>query len=298
MRHGLRARSVLILADESQEDYDATRRGWLETYEPEGYRETRLVEQLILDDWLLKRANRRLAEAEFRNTEDVDAQEHRIELLQRYRTAHERAFYRALHAVEGLRRDILRNELLRDKLLDKSRREIAELKKALAERPAKPAQQGSEESPTEKTRAEQLFQGQRAKKKRRKVVVLDQWVEIDVTPDGKTVTTLYPSNELLIESGQKLWPPPELVYRRMNFLRGVPEEYAWTTEDPAIRASGGMGIQRMTVNTWLDLIDKEKALGTGHLLPCGGNLPRPEERGGCDCPVCTKNRAIFASRGA
>jgi hypothetical protein len=65
-------------------------------------------------------------------------------------------------------------------------------------------------------------------------------------------------------------PPPELVYRRLNFVHGVPPAYDWTGADPEVRVRGGCGIQRMDVNTWLNVI----------------------ERGGCDCPVCTKNRSI------
>ncbi|MBV8865235.1 MAG: hypothetical protein JO210_07520 [Acidobacteriaceae bacterium] len=96
---------------------------------------------------------------------------------------------------------------------------------------------------------------------------------------------------------EKKWPAPELVYRRLNFVHGVPHEYAWATSDERIRAAGGMGIQRMAMDTWLELIEEEKELGTGHLLPCG-NLPRPKERGGCDCAVCSRNRAILEARGA
>ena len=117
------------------------------------------------------------------------------------------------------------------------------------------------------TPAQKLFQGQKSPKKRKKIQTLEQWVEIEVSETGKTVTTQYPSNEILIQDGQKKWPAPELVYRRMHFVHGVPHEYAWATSDERTRKSGGMGIQRMTVDTWLELIEKEKALGTGHLLP-------------------------------
>ena len=129
------------------------------------------------------------------------------------------------------------------------------------------------------------------------------------------VTTAYPSNEILIADGQKKWPPPEFVYRRFNFVDGVPEEYAWATDDETTRQLGGMGMQRMTVDTWLDLIEEEKELGTGHMLP-RLTLPRPEEvhinlrslieRGliafnifaspahlGCDCKVCTHSKKLL-----
>ena len=91
-------------------------------------------------------------------------------------------------------------------------------------------------------------------------------------------------------------PPPEMVFRRLHFVNGVPPEYHWTTRNPVARERGGMGTQRMTVGTWLDVIEQEKASGTGHIGPCGGNLPRPEERGGCECEVCTHNRAVLEAR--
>jgi len=128
------------------------------------------------------------------------------------------------------------------------------------------------------------------KRSRSQLVVVDQWIEVVRSPNGQTSTTLYPANTLLREKVEQLDPHKDLVYRRFHFVSGVPDEYAWTTADPGIRATGGVGIQRMTVATWLDQIERERTSGTGHLLPCGGNLPRPQERGGCDCAVCTHNR--------
>ncbi len=307
--HGLRATRVLILAGESQDDYDDTREGWLATYEPENFHERSLVEQLILNHWMMQRANRRLLEAEAdlvgsEETRYADgwtpAQEHTLDLVQRYKTTHERAFYRSLNAVESLRKDILRNELLKNKLIETKDKRIKDLEADLAKRP--PAPEAMPEAKEKAvalplTRAQQVFGGQKSKKKQKKIVILDQWVEIEVLPNGKTFTALSPSNEILIQDGQKKWPPPEMVYRRMHFVNGVPPEYYWTTSNESIRATGGMGIQRMTTDTWLELIEKEKELGAGHLLPCG-NLPRPEERGGCDCPTCSNNRAILEARAA
>jgi hypothetical protein len=130
LKHGMRAKNVLVLADESEEQYQETRRGWLKSFEPKGYHEMRLVEQLILNDWLLKRANRRLLEAEA----DVDAEndtencEHRMELMQRYKTTAERSFYRALAAAEALRKDQLREELIKERLTWRYDRKIASLR--------------------------------------------------------------------------------------------------------------------------------------------------------------------------
>jgi hypothetical protein len=103
---------------------------------------------------------------------------------------------------------------------------------------------------TPKSRGKALFQGQLSPKKLKKIKTLEQWVEITVE-DGKTVTRLYPSNEQLIKDGQKMWPPPDLIYRRLNFVNGIPEEYRWTVRagDEARMQRGGCGIQRMEVDT-------------------------------------------------
>ena len=201
---------------------------------------------------------------ERRDPQDWTAEEqHLLEKMQRYKTTTERAFYRAWSALQGLRKDVMREN-------DKTRKVEAELavykareeaREAKDEKPlptvkpeAKAKAAAEEAEPLSK--AELLFQGQRSKKKRKKIVYLDQWVEVEVSPSGKTVTTAYPSNEILIADGQKKWPPPEFVYRRFNFVDGVPEEYAWATDDETTRQLGGMGMQRMTVDTWLDLIEE------------------------------------------
>jgi hypothetical protein len=48
----------------------------------------------------------------------------------------------------------------------------------------------------------------------------------------------------------------------------------------------------MDVDAWLDLIEVEKADGTGHVRAVG-NLPRPRERGECECEVCVGNAEIL-----
>jgi hypothetical protein len=137
--------------------------------------------------------------------------------------------------------------------------------------------------------AQGIFQGQTHQKKQRKLVILNQWVEIEID-HGQTITKLYPSSEKLIEEGKAMLPPPGLVYRRLNFPAGVPPEYHWVTRSPEALEWGGTGIQRMTVDTWLQVTERERAKGTGHVGPTGvGNLPRPAERGVCECDVCKTN---------
>jgi len=277
--HGCRSKTVVILDGEYQEDYDEMEREWNDEFGPETYMERRLVKILVDNDWFLQRAVRRLHEAE--------AKEGNVELMQRYKTSAERSFYRSLNALQQLRKHYMIIEREKDRL-----------KKELEKRPAPAAEQpkgGTSKTEAVLTKAQQLFKGQRNPKKRKKIPILDQWIEIEIQ-DGKTVTELYPSNEQLIKQGQAMIPAPEMVYRRLHFVNGVPPEYSWTTDDAVTRERGGMGTQRMTVDTWLELIEREEATGTGHVGPCGGNLPRPEERGGCDCETCTHNRAVLEAR--
>jgi hypothetical protein len=124
------------------------------------------------------------------------------------------------------------------------------------------------------------------KKNKQRIITLEQWVEVAVKC-GKTVTTLYPSNAELRKKGEEMDPKPDLVYRRINFRSGVPIEYHWTTRDPVRRSRGGHCIQRMLPERWLKVSAEEELHPDGHIGPCGGIMPRPKERGGCDCPACT-----------
>ena len=136
-----------------------------------------------------------------------------------------------------------------------------------------------------------------SKKKERTIVTLEQWVEVRIR-DGKTETTLYPANEEMLKRKEKMNPPPSIVYRRLNFVHGVPMEYYWTTPDSRRRRNGGHGIQRMSVEDWLATIAEEARNGTGHVGPCKDPLPRPKERGGCECPSCVANQRKLDERTA
>ena len=233
-KHGVRSKT-LILPDELEDDYQLTRDGWFDEFRPETFREEWLVDLLTQADWYLQRAHRRMEEAEAAvigedNTNPADwtaEQVRTVELMQRYKTTAERAFYRALNACEQTRKDNVRSAILEHNLLNKlgdEQRKLNEEDRMLAEKDQQNRRTGKgrssslepeasagaeEEAAKPLSRAEQVFQGQRSKKKRKKIVYLDQWVEVEVSPAGKTITTAYPSNEILIAGGQKLWPPPE-----------------------------------------------------------------------------------------
>ncbi len=140
------------------------------------------------------------------------------------------------------------------------------------------------------TPATRMFRGQRHPKNRKKYIRLEQWAEIRII-NGKTVTTLHPSNEDLIRKGQAMLPPPDRVIRRLHFPDGIPPEYEWTgVENEDHRKYGGLALQRMTVDMWLDAMKREAENGGGHLSPVF-NLP-PFKRE-CDCPTCRHNEALL-----
>ncbi len=115
-QHGLRAKTVVILAEESEEEYEKVVRGWNERWVPTDYEQEKLVESLIQNDWLHRRAQRWLLATEARIVAEagLDAvdwtaeQRHKMELVQRYKTTAERAFYRAWSALRGLEKDFER----------------------------------------------------------------------------------------------------------------------------------------------------------------------------------------------
>ena len=314
LKHGLCASKTVLLPDEEQGEFDALERGWMEEYQPEGHAENTLVREVILNEWALRRTRRRVMWAEEQAVAEWnDETEHVLELMQRYKTAAERSFYRAWNAMQNLRRDRIR---MAEKL-DAVMKEKNELQRQLDEVTRRQEPKAAVFDPTKKnpygafardagkgktavkTRAQELFQGQLSAKKMasKRITTLEQWVEITVE-NGETVTKLYPSNEELIKHGQKMWPAPDLVYRRLHFVHGVPREYEWTTNDAVVRQAGGMGVQRMSVDTWLEVIERESAARTGHVGPTGvGNLPRPISRGGCECETCAGNRAMLAEAG-
>jgi len=314
-KHGVRARTVIV-AGERQEDFDRLAAGWRAEYEPQGQAAESLIERVILGDWFLRRAEAVYMDAEselaaIHPLARTPEQHAKLALYVRYKTTAERSFYRAYQALRGLRKDKIREDLdwenVRKKIdnyavnaVEKASSDHQE--KALAppealaaaSKPRAPRTLAANANPAEAAaegRAKALFKGQHHPKKLRKVAILDQWIEVSIH-EGNTVTKLYPSNAGLIKQGQAMDPPPDFVYRRLNFPHGIPPEYRWVAAShPERFARGGHGIQRMTVDTWLDLIEREEASGTGHVGPTGvGNLPRPKERGGCDCDICTYNR--------
>ncbi len=294
-----------VLPDESEEEFNDLKQGWLRDYEPTTQIARSLVARAHLAEWYLIRAIQRYNQTEQSIYEEAadamdwsEAHHERIERFTRYRTTQERAFARALSGLEHLRTSRVQESNQRRRELGRlaEAEGRAEERAARARVKAQPKAEAAKPAEAPKTRGPEMFQGQNHPKNQRQIATIEQWAEITVE-DGKTVTQVIPSNAQLIEEGKAMLPPPDLVYRRMNFVDGIPPEYHWATQDEERRRLGMCGLQRMTVDTWLDVIDREEAAATGHLGPTGvGNLPRPKERGGCDCEVCTGNQAILDRR--
>lgn len=298
IKHGC-CSTRLVLPDEDEHEWNDLRQAWLEDYNAHTHAARTLVHEAATAHWFVLRARRRYNQAEqsvYAEQSDpmqwTEAHHQKLERFTRYRTTAERAFTRALLNVELLRKNRLHEA---DRALRHQQRAAAieERRTREAQKPAKPQR---EEPP--KTPAQRTFHGQNHPKNQRKIATLEQWVSVSVE-DGQTITRLFPPNQELIEQGRAMDPPPELVYRRFEFIGGIPPEYHWVSAShPERFERGGAGIQRMTVDTWLELIEREQAAGTGHLGPTGvGNFPRPKERGGCDCEVCARNSAILETLG-
>ena len=309
VKHGCRSH-IVILPGENQHDFNDLYDRWMAAYQPEDDAQLELVEQLILSKWFLLRNERRYSEVEqdlaataFADWED--AHHKKFQLALRYKTAAERSVTRAMRELESYMSRSRRDEraahqaqmkaLERQHKLEGDQTKMAGILDTLEKKfKVDLSAQKAILNPMSKisapalpqTPAQKLFRGKQSPKNLPKMKILDQWIEITVE-DGKTVTTLYPPNATLIEEGKVMEPPPEMVYRRLNFPSGVPDEYDWTTDDPEIRMYGGVAIQRMSVDTWLDAIKEEAKRTDGHIgmlkVP---PLPRPLSRGRCACDVC------------
>jgi hypothetical protein len=264
-----------VIRGENEEEFTELRQDWLEDYRPTGKSVRMLVEQAAEAQWVLRRNMNRYNETEA-SLEDRSAlewteEEHKkIERFTRYRTTAERSFTRAVNTLE--------------QVSTRRRRRVQE-RKAEQEEAAQQAQEEAGEVQPEKAAEEA---------KPKAIHVLDQWVDV-LMEDGRAVTKLEPSDEQLLEDRGMMKPPPEQVCRRFHFRDGIPHEYAWCFETEEQRVTRNWGLQQMTLETWLAAIEREQAMGTGHLSDTGEDLPDPR-RVGCWCAVCARNTEISRRR--
>ncbi len=299
VKHGLRSQRHTILADETREDYEETRLGWLKKYTPDDYHEARLVDQLILNDWLLQRANRRIlrggsgAGGRGRDLQsgELDGRTRTQDRIGDAVQDHARTgFLPVFECSRGIEEGSFARKNVKRAAARSKRQRDRRSKKELGERPAKPA-----EAPVAK--AEKRFRGQKSPKKQKKIVdfgAMGGDRSIAGREDGDDAVSVERDfdtgrGEEVAGAGAGV-PADALCARRAARVFGRP-----ATSDSQVGRDGDSAHDGGYV---AGADEKEKALGAGHLLPCGGNLPRPEERGGCDCPTCSKNRAILEARAA
>ena len=87
------------------------------------------------------------------------------------------------------------------------------------------------------------------------------------TVDGKCQTSYFPSNEALIRQVAARPTPPVYLLRYVTFPCGIPPEYAWVGPNALQQLTETIGLQMMAYEFWLELIEKEKATGSGHIGP-------------------------------
>jgi len=123
-------------------------------------------------------------------------------------------------------------------------------------------------------------------KKSKRFIRHEQWIEIEQR-EGKTVTVFYPPNDEFEELRLKMDPPPDMIYRRLFFVHGVPAEYMWVEPTPEVAQYGGLYLQRITVDEWPSLLAAEKIKGNQFAISAQYPQPRPAVLGPCTCARCT-----------
>ncbi len=241
----------LIVKGERQEDYDELHEHWFSSYDAEQAGRS-LLEEAVLNEWLLKRSQRNYLAVDARLQESdpndwTEEQLHRLGLMQRYKTGAERSFHRSVAAVERFRRTRVYEAIAMaradERVADRERRECEE----------------AEEDEPELTVREKL----EAVPKLEKVPEITQYVTVRVV-DEKTVTTLSPSNEELLEQSKAMEPPPERVFRMLHISPWAPEEYWWAQDLPGQSKSRE---QVMKFDEWLQAMEREKETEGGHVGP-------------------------------
>jgi hypothetical protein len=260
----------LLLQKEDEQEWQKLQQSWLDDYQPETKTFAELLLQTAEAEWLLRRnasqynlLQNSLNENPLQWTEEDHRQ---IERFSRYRTTAERRFMRFRNAVELTRKNRAL-EAHRRKLLDLSvkQQNLADHKASKSS----DAIQDLNSGPNSLT-AEPWVPLDQIKP----IPMLRQSVEVRVK-DGKTKTTVHPSNEELIERSKIKNPPAELIYRTMHFCDGFPPEYEWVRNLGTWTSNARE--QVLTPAQWLAAIDREQRNGTGHIGPVEQDTSETDE---------------------
>jgi hypothetical protein len=127
------------------------------------------------------------------------------------------------------------------------------------------------------------------KRLKKKLVIHEQWIEVLKQGEEQT-STFYPPNDEFTRMLEDMDPQPDLIYRRMNFICGVPKQYMWTEPSKNARLNGGHALHRMKAEEWPHVMEEERLNGNKFVVPAPEQQPRPEQFGPCPCARCTEER--------
>ena len=237
--HGGRSQKVVLPGEKVHE--------WLnlvdiyrEEYDPQSDFFTELVIAAAEAHWILKRNQKNLHKVQCGLPEDPCAwtpeHHHQIALFNRYLTTAERSFARASAMLRSFQKDLLRKEQLKNP-------------------PAPPAE-------TPKT----VKSAKQTKPAKPEPLIYEQWIEVQRN-GNEVVTEFIPSNDELEQMIDAAGRKPDLIYRRLFFPVGVPELYGWTRPRIGQAELGGLAVQRLTLDEWRNLLEKERL--TGHVESTG-----------------------------
>ena len=234
LKHGGRSQQLLLQREDPNALLELHRIYW-EEFAPQTPFLQELLEEAVNAHWLLKRNQYNLQIVQDDLSEDprqwTPEDHHQLALFTRYQTTAERTYHRALARLRCYHRDHLQKT---ERLNSQSRKESGNSETT------KPAKSKNEPAKAPK--------------------ILEQWIEVRRVGNTE-VTEFYPSNEELEQIIAEMNPKPDFIYRRIFFPDGVPARYGWTRPRTGQAELGGLAVQRLPLDVWLSLREKERESG-------------------------------------
>jgi hypothetical protein len=240
----------LIVTGERREDFDALLNDLFDEYSPATPQARDLVEDAALARWFLWRKQRAFNSVEAALYAAQPAPElwsaetyHQLALIDRYKTAAERALKRALQNLDAHHREARR----------------AQKEEAQAELAAARSADFLEQR--EESQWKAAYNGFDRP-------TLVQNITVRVTRYGAE-TEMKPANAALLHQLDRPSPyPAERVCRKFYFPQGIPSEYySFTSREDYRREKGHTIDQILPVPQWREIVKAEQSLGLGHALP-------------------------------
>ena len=285
--------SRLILHGEDPEEYEELKQSWLAEFNAGTFSPLQLILLLVDAHWSWKRNQRRCHEFECSLAEkspvDWTDQDHRhLTNFMRYSTAAERSFHRCFTDLEKYRstraREQFSEERIRLRAIEiaarkerEARANLDALQKAAQQAETKADRAAKQAEDAETRAANQAKKDEEAAAKfiKDRLTVewtkARQWVEIQTDEEtGEFTIEYFPQNETLIQELRHK-DKPDMLYRYLNFVHGVPDQFAFTMPpDAQCKKLGGLVLHRMEWHTWLKQIAFEKETRNGLPGPIQG----------------------------